>query len=403
MASVNDLWFRIDKKTGEKVRTSRHGRGKRWRVTWYDDKGKTHSEAFAKKSDADRHATKVESDKLRGEYVDPDAGRVRLRAFAQDWLNAQTFDPTTRRIRETHLKHINHELGDRQLKSLRPSTIQGWLGGLSQRFAATYVKAMCNTLSQILSAAVDDGLIVRNPCQAKSVKTPAIPRRKVEPWTADQLSSMLRALPQRYAELAAVAVGVGLRKGEAFGLAASDVDFLRGLVYVRRQVKVIRGHLVFALPKGGKTRDVPLPQWVRWRLSLYMKKYPPIAVTLPWRTPDGEEVTARLLFVYEGRERPIHQSTFDTKIWAPALKRAGIDPKAGDVGMHGLRHTYASALLERGVSIKAVAAYLGHTDEAFTLRTYTHLMPSSEETVRNAIDATFAENGGVPNVYPATG
>ena len=56
-------------------------------------------------------------------------------------------------------------------------------------------------------------------------------------------------------------------------------------------------------------------------------------------------------------------------------------------GMHALRHFYASALLDAGESIKALASYLGHTDPGFTLRVYTHLMPASEERTRRAIDA----------------
>ena len=48
-------------------------------------------------------------------------------------------------------------------------------------------------------------------------------------------------------------------------------------------------------------------------------------------------------------------------------------------GTHALRHFFASALLDGGESIRAVSEYLGHVDPGFTLRTYTHLMPSSAE------------------------
>lgn len=62
-------------------------------------------------------------------------------------------------------------------------------------------------------------------------------------------------------------------------------------------------------------------------------------------------------------------------------------------GMHALRHFYASTLLDAGESNKAPSAYLGHTDPGFTLRTYTHLMPSSEERTRRAIDEVFGTDG----------
>ena len=54
--------------------------------------------------------------------------------------------------------------------------------------------------------------------------------------------------------------------------------------------------------------------------------------------------------------------------------------------MHALRHHYASVLLDAGESIKAVSEYLGHADAGFTLRTYTHLMPASDERTRKAVD-----------------
>ncbi|MFI9575939.1 tyrosine-type recombinase/integrase [Microbispora rosea] len=60
-------------------------------------------------------------------------------------------------------------------------------------------------------------------------------------------------------------------------------------------------------------------------------------------------------------------------------------------GFHMLRHHFASVLLEDRVSIKAVAEFLGHADPGFTLRTYTHLMPSSEDRMRAAIGSAWAK------------
>lgn len=50
------------------------------------------------------------------------------------------------------------------------------------------------------------------------------------------------------------------------------------------------------------------------------------------------------------------------------------------------RHFNASVLLDSGESVKALSAYLGHADAGFTLRTYTHRLPSSEARTRNAVD-----------------
>ncbi|MFF3321186.1 hypothetical protein [Streptomyces sp. NPDC002889] len=59
--------------------------------------------------------------------------------------------------------------------------------------------------------------------------------------------------------------------------------------------------------------------------------------------------------------------------------------------MHALRRAYASVLLDAGESIKALSEYLGHSDPGFTLRTNTHLLPSSETHTRKAIDDAFTE------------
>ena len=79
---------------------------------------------------------------------------------------------------------------------------------------------------------------------------------------------------------------------------------------------------------------------------------------------------------------------FNAQIRKPALRKAGV-PVTRANGTHALRHFYASALLDGGESIRAVSEYLGHADPGFTLRTYTHLMQSSAERTRKAIDVVF--------------
>ncbi|MFD9612118.1 integrase [Streptomyces sp. NPDC059083] len=44
-----------------------------------------------------------------------------------------------------------------------------------------------------------------------------------------------------------------------------------------------------------------------------------------------------------------------------------------------------------------MSGYLGHADPGFTLRTYTHLMPSSESRTRKAVDDVYQARGGAPD------
>jgi integrase len=195
-----------------------------------------------------------------------------------------------------------------------------------------------------------------------------------------------------------VGAGCGLRQGEVFGLAEDAIDADGRTLHVVRQIKHVEGHPVFALPKGGKKRDVPLPDSVAEALRAHMDAFKPVEITLPWDVPEGKKVSARLIFTAE-QGGMVWRSNFNGKEWKPALAVAGLIPPEADEngkydsarehGMHALRHFYASVLLDAGENIKAVSEYMGHADPGLTLRVYAHLMPDSRKRARRAIDMVF--------------
>lgn len=130
-------------------------------------------------------------------------------------------------------------------------------------------------------------------------------------------------------------------------------------------------------------------------LAGHLTEFPAAEVTLPWKTVDGPPVTASLI-LRSPEGLTLNRNRFNDRQWRPALRAAGV-VTGRDNGMHALRHFYASVLLDAGESIKALSEYLGHHDPGFTLRTYTHLMPSSETRTRAAVDtvwaASVADNG----------
>ena len=275
----------------------------------------------------------------------------------------------------------------------RPSMVQQFITGLPM--SAGGASQVAITLSSIMNAAVDDGLITRNPCQAGSVRLPRQSQRKIVPWTTAQIAVLRAGLPERYRVAADCGAGLGMRQGEIFALAVGDVGFLRRMVHVGHCVKQINGRPWFGLPKGGKERDVPLPAPVSLALAAHIDRFSPVEVTLPWNEPGnprrhGRPVTRRLLFTHRGSA--LNHSTFNTTAWRPARIAAGL----GDGGMHQLRHFYASALVAGGVDIRALSEYLGHHDPAITLRVYSHLMPSAEGRALRAIEDALGEAGDAP-------
>jgi integrase len=395
MAHVQDTWYSPGP-DGKPRPTSRHGHGHRYKARWTDLDGRERSKSFAdkRKGDADRFLVEIEHSLIAGTYLDPDAGRVTLRKRTREWLDSRTGDPTTNNsIRQRVNKHIVSALGDKRMDQLArsPSTIQAWVAGL--QVAPSYARQLIGYLSAILDAAVADSLIPRNPCRDVTVRAPRAVRRKVVPLTAAQATAVRAALPPRFRAMCDCGMDLGLRQGEIFGLAVEDIDFLRRVVHVRAQVKLANGvRPVFALPKGGKTRDVPLPGSASLALAEHIRQFPPRDVMLPWRTVDGKPRTRRLVFTGV-RGRAVDRWSFNRDAWKPALRAAGI-AVARENGTHVLRHTFASALLRGGIDVRRLAEWLGHSTPAITLATYSHLMPGTEDKDLRDIEAALAARLG---------
>ena len=82
MGFTKDQWtrpVRQQDRTVQRVKNDRWGKGKRWLSVWHDETGGERSKAFAKKELADKHWQAMETDRERGEYIDPKAGRELMR------------------------------------------------------------------------------------------------------------------------------------------------------------------------------------------------------------------------------------------------------------------------------------------------------------------------------------
>ncbi|MER6615148.1 tyrosine-type recombinase/integrase [Streptomyces xantholiticus] len=401
---IQDRWFKTETGPNGKpvrVKTDRHGSGMRYRARYVGPDGTEKSKSFPDKQKrlAEQWLTATAADMTRGQYVDPRAARITFQQFAEKWVATHTTEVNSREAAERRLRlHAYPYIGTRPLSSFQPGHIRTWLGELETNVpAASHRRIIFGTVSAAFSAAMDDGLITKHPCKARSVQVPKPSRSRVTPWTAAQVFGVRAELPEHLRATVDVASGCGLRQGEVFGLEEAQLDYEGGWLSVQHQLKRIRGKFVFALPKGGKVREVPLPTGVADALQDHSERFPPVKVTLPWRTPDGPLVTKPLIFTGTAGSH-IRVSYFNDFMWKPALTAVGIIPEpdegerhasAPQHGMHALRHFYASVLLDAGENIRALSQYLGHADPGFTLRTYTHLMPSSEGRTRKAVDRLY--------------
>lgn len=355
----------------------------RWRARYRDAAGKERAKHFDRKVDAQRWLDEVTTSMVTGQYVDPKAGRVTFRTFAEEWRKSQVHRPSTVANVETQLRlHAYPTFGETPIASIRPSQIQAWVKGLT--IAPATVAVAHAAVSSIFKAAVRDRVIPSNPCEG--TKLPEVHRAAVVPLRTDQVERLRAAMPERFRAMVILAAGTGMRPSEVTGLTVDRLHMLRREVVVDRQLVTLVGQAPgFGPPKTRSSyRTIPLPQVVVDVLAAHLAAYPPgehglVFALEPSVGELGAPITRRDL----------------SRIWRPAADKVGIE---SGTGMHVLRHYYASLLIRHGESVKTVQARLGHATAAETLDTYAHLWPDSDDRTREAVDAVL----GAPADSPRT-
>jgi len=345
----------------------------RYRARWREyPGGPQKTRQFARKGDAERFLDAIRGDLAHGVYVDPAGGRMLFRDYAEQWRAVQVHRAGTVAQLETYLRlHAYPTLGERQLGALRRTDIQGWVKKLTGDLAPASVELVYRWVSTILKSAVGDRLIASSPC----IRI-ALPKRndaEVVPLSVSEVEALAAAVPDRYRGLIVFAAGMGLRQGECFGLTVDRVDFLRRQVRVDRQLLSAReGIPEFGPPKSkAGFRTVPMPDIVGSALATHLARYRSGQFGLVFTNTLGN---------------PLRRNTVGD-MWHRARDRANLPDWAT---FHDLRHFYASLLIARGCSVKAVQRRLGHQSAMETLDTYGHLWPDSDDETRTAVDHVLA-------------
>ena len=348
----------------------------RWRARYRDPNGQERSRTFARRADAERFLATMETDKLRGSWVDPAAGRSAFGEYARRWQELQVHRDTTAAQVDTHLRrHVLPFFGHRAIGAIAPSEVQAWVKHRSAVLAPATVEVVYRYLAAVFRSAVRDRLIVTSPCVDVRLPRPVV--RQVVPLETDQVLALADAVPDRYRALVLLTAGTGLRQGEAFGLTLPKVDFLRRTLRVDLQLVLLANRPPFLAPPKTEAslRTVPLPDVVIEALAAHVAAYPATQVA----------GLGPLVFTNE-RSEAIRRNRFGD-VWRRAVQVCGLP--AG-TGFHHLRHYYASLLIRHGESVKVVQSRLGHASAKETLDTYGHLWPDSDDLTRQAVDLVLS-------------
>lgn len=147
-------------------------------------------------------------------------------------------------------------------------------------------------LCQLLSAAVEDGLLARNP--AARARLPKREATKARPVPLELVERIADELPDSMKVVIPLVVGGGLRQGEMSGLTVDRIDFRRRALRVDRQfVSRYVSEPVLAPPKtDSSNRSIPLATFVLDAITAHLNRFPADPHELVLRMPNGLPVDA---------------------------------------------------------------------------------------------------------------
>jgi integrase len=355
----------------------------RWQARYQLDDGRRlrAPRTFATKSDATLWLDQARTDLAAGLRADPERGRLTLESFAREWLrelagiSGRTREIYTHQIEEHILPRIDEDapvLGAQRLNTLTPELIRRWYLALATNRTPSVAAKAYVRLRQILTQAVDDDRIVKNPCRIRRGGVEHHPEQRFA--TVPELLALSRNVPHRYKAMILTA-GLGvLRQGELLALRRADLDLDDALVYVRRKRQVLDSGAV--LENAPKTRAgrraVSLPQPLVEELRTHLELYV------------GVESTAYVFTSSEGV--PIERNNFRQRIWMPAVEASSMD----GFHFHELRHTAGTLAARTGATTKELMARLGHASPQAAM-IYQHAASDRDRNIAEGLTVMLRE------------
>lgn len=377
----------------DRFRTTKFGRGKRWKVTWYesvDGVKRQRARTFDRKPDAEALRASLEDDIRVGRYLAPENGDRTLRQVAELWLKSK------RRIQSSTYfnyekilsAYVLPEWGDWKIGRIDRESVERWVTALQEgtatvSFADNYSKnprplgasSLKNIVRTVFSAifnfAISQKWISENPVRA--VELPDIPRTPVkETLTHQQVDAMADAAQLVSGDLRDfVAVHVltysAPRINELFALQKVHLRFDDLEIDIEQTWKRAKaGGRELGPTKNGDSRVVPMPEHVVDDLKKLI---------------DGLPDTA-FVFRQNNSAEALWDRNWHNRVWTPAAKASKLRKQFSKFSPHVLRHTGITFAIAAHADIKVIQAMAGHRSIEETMTTYGKLMPNRLGEVR---------------------
>jgi integrase len=342
---------------------------------------------FASKTDANQWLTRVEAEIIKETWRDPDAGRVPLGDYTQEWIRHRPgLRPRTVDLyRWLYRKYIASTMADRLLSDLTPGIIRTWHADLlTDGVTPTMAAKAYRLLRAVLNTAVDDELIHRNPCRIKGAGLEHAPERPVA--TIPQVLDLAAIVPSRLRTLILLAAFTSLRYGELAALRRRDIGRRCETITVRATlVERQTGEIVIGPPKtAAGRRTVTIPAAIRRDVRAHLANFV------------GDDLDALVFTGITGAV--LRRSNFQrVSNWTAAVTQVGLP----GFHFHDLRHTGNTLASQTGANLADLMARMGHSSTR-AARIYAHTAQERDTAIADALSSRInrerdrARNGHKP-------
>jgi len=290
--------------------------------------------------------------------------------FVQEWWQENSFRwkrSGIKNMRSTLDKHLLPVFGGMAVSQVSKGDILKFRAHLSElpgRGGKTLSNKRINNIMQPLKSILDEGADRYGfVTPFRAIKRLPVAKSDVNPFSLADMMHFLEKVRPDFRNYFTTRFLTGLRTGEIDGLRWKNVDFERGLIYVREAFT----YGAMDTTKTGTERDVQMSSLVR---DVLMKQ---------------RQLTIGISeFVFCNRDgKQMDQANVTKRIWYPTLERLGMEKRRP----YQTRHTAATLWLAAGENPEWVARQLGHASTQMLFQTYSRYIPNATRKDGSAFES----------------
>lgn len=286
---------------------------------------------------------------------------------------ASTFERNVS-IYNNHIKPSN--IANMPIKDILPCNIEELLNTKTS-LSKSSLKKIHDLLRYSFNYAIANNIIRINPVESVKLPSSEVKKKEIEILTIDEQRTYMNAIKgHRYELILTAILATGMRVGEAIALKWENINLNTGMIKIcetARRTKVYdkegngKRELVTKSPKTEKGyREIPIQKTLLTTLKLH-------------------NLASSSDYVFSTRNNTPIAYNHLVESHNTLCDKAGIRR----VGIHALRHTFATRSIEAGINVKTVSELLGHSKVQITLDTYVHSTDDVKRDAMNIIDNLY--------------